>query len=198
MNQKKCSSFLSLKPSIYHIDKYVMTTTKAIQSISCAVLLAMPCLAHAQSNSKNAQVIIPEPVATDTWEYSIAPYAWLSGMEGKAGVKGLVMDVDAPLEDILDVLDFAGYLAFEAHKGNWGYYADTQYIKLSGSQSGPQGPLIDKVTMGLEQFSLEAGVKYRVFHNDRTAIWLMAGASYTYFSTDLDIGGPVLGAVYRF
>lgn len=172
-----------------------MITLKHMPSLFCATLVALPTLTQAQSDSKNAQVTIPEPVATDTWEYSIAPYAWLSGMKGTAGVKGVEIDVDAPLDEILDVLDFAGYLAFNAQKGNWGYYADTQYIKLSGSQSGPQGPLIDKVKMGLEQFGLEAGVKYRVFHNDRTSIWLLAGASYTYFSTDLEIKGNTNGYI---
>jgi len=166
-----------------------MTPFKSIPPLLCAAMVATPLMAQAQSDSKDAKVIIPEPVATDTWEYKIAPYAWLSGMEGKAGIKGQVVDVDAPLDEILDVLDFAGYLAFEANKGNWGYYADLQYIKLSGSVDGPGGPLIDEIKMGLEQFSMEAGIKYRVFHNEKTSLWLMAGASYTYFYTELETKG---------
>ena len=166
-----------------------MNTSKYyIQSITCAALLATPCLAQTGSDSKDA-IVIPAAPQENTWKYNIAPYAWLSGLEGQAGVKGVVTDVDMPLDDILDVLDFAGYLAFEATKGDWGYYADLQYIKLSGSQDGPNDKPINKIKVGLEQFRMEAGIKYRIFHNAQTTIHLMAGAQYSYFSTDLEIKG---------
>lgn len=164
-----------------------MRTNNFIQSITCAALLATPCLA--QSDSKDAQVIIPPAPVEDKWEYNIAPYLWLSGLEGQAGIKGIVADVDMPLDDLIDVLDFAGYLAFEANKGDWGYYADMQYIKLSGEQDGPGGPLINEIEVGLEQFRLELGVKYRIYHNEKTTIHLMGGAQYTYFSTELETSG---------
>lgn len=156
-----------------------------------SALLAVPTLTHAQNDSKNASVVVPDMPQENTWEYSIAPYLWLSSINGKSGVNGIVSDVDAPISDILDVLDFAGYLAFEAQKGDWGYYADLQYIKLSGSQSGPQGSEIDKISISMEQFRMEAGIKYRIYHTEKTSIHLMVGAQYTYMATDLRTKGSL-------
>jgi len=166
-----------------------MLNFKSLTSVICATAILAPTLLQAQSDSKNATVVIPPAPEENTWKYSIAPYLWFSGIDGQAGVNGIVADIDAPIGDLVDFLDFAGYLAFEAQKGDWGYYADFEYLKLSGSESGPNGPLIDKIKTSLEQFRIDAGIKYRIFHNDNTTIHLTAGAQYIYFSTDLEIQG---------
>ncbi|NWK56962.1 outer membrane beta-barrel protein [Verrucomicrobiaceae bacterium N1E253] len=165
---------------------------KTIATCVISSLISTAGALQAQDDSKNASIIVPDPVAAeDTWEYNIAPYLWLSGIEGQAGVKNVVTDIDLPLDDIIDLLDFAGYLSFKANKGNWGYYADMQYIKLKGEQEGPGGPLINKVNIGLEQFRMELGAKYRIYHNDKTTIRLMAGLQYTYFYTELETKGKL-------
>jgi len=173
-----------------------MLNFKSLTSVICATAIVAPTLLQAQSDSKNATVVIPPAPEENTWKYSIAPYLWASGLEGQMGVNGKVADIDMPLSDLLDVIDFAGYLAFDATKGDWGYYADFQYIKLSGSQATPKGFLADKLKAGMEQFRMEAGVKYRVYHDEKTTVRLMAGAMYTYFSSDLEIkGGPLAGSI---
>lgn len=170
-----------------------MNSSKYIHSIVCAALIATPCMA--QSDSKDAKVIIPAPIEENTWEYSISPYLWLSGIDGTSGIHGQEVDVDIPLDDAIDMLDFAGYLAFKAQKGKWGYYADFQYLKLSGSQATPIGFLADKLTVDLEQFTSEAGVKYSLYQTDKTLIQIMAGAQYTYFSVDAKAKGRISASI---
>ena len=167
-----------------------MFNFKSLSTLICATAIAASTLLQAQSDSKDAKIVIPDPVPQEnTWEYKIAPYAWLSGIEGTSGVKGIEAAVDMPLDDILDILEFAGYLAFEANKGNWGCYADLQYIKLSGGDSVLRGPIKADVEMNLEQFHMELGVKYRIYHNENTTIRLIAGVQYTYFALDMKIEG---------
>lgn len=73
---------------------------------------------------------VHEPEA-DHWRYLIAPYAWATAIDGTIGVRGVQTEVDASFSDLLQVVDIAAALHFEAQKGKWGYFGDAFYAKLS-------------------------------------------------------------------
>jgi len=156
---------------------------KSIKYVS-AVMLSAGALFFSQTAEAGKDVIAP----TDSWEYSLVPNGWLAALEGSVGVGPTVTEVDASFSDLVEVLDMAGYLAFEAHKGNWGYFIDLYYIKLSASESFSL-PRLDKVSMGVEQFRGEFGITYRVYHDDKTTVNIFAGGQYTYLELELEIAG---------
>jgi hypothetical protein len=69
----------------------------------------------------------------DKWQFTVAAYLVLPGMSGTIGARGLEVDVNASISDVLSNLQigFNGY--FGARKGNWGFGTDFVYAALGGS-----------------------------------------------------------------
>jgi hypothetical protein len=70
-----------------------------------------------------SSVAAEEKPAESGWEFQVAPYLWAISMNGNMTVKGLVADVDIGFKDILDELDFAVMLVYEARKRHWGLWS---------------------------------------------------------------------------
>jgi hypothetical protein len=77
-------------------------------------------MAHAQA----APSVETKPASTDgsTWEFRLIPYAWLIAMDTKATVRNYTADSKINFSDILQNMDLAGQLHFEAQKGKWGLF----------------------------------------------------------------------------
>jgi hypothetical protein len=99
----------------------------------------------------------PPAPSNSNWEWTIAPYVWGAGVSLDVEANGnLVLGGDATFPDILDKLDIAGMLHFEARHGKAGLLADGLYLSLSdeSSSSGnfpiPNGTLADtNMKMGI-------------------------------------------------
>ena len=66
------------------------------------------------------------------WNYSLAVYAWLLGLNGTVGVKGQTSDVNMSFGDIWDQFDVGGSLHGELlYKNKYGFIIDPTFIKLS-------------------------------------------------------------------
>lgn len=87
--------------------------------------------ARAQDSSSGSTL------GSNDWEFAIVPYLWMSGLSGDIGVRGQTADVDISFSDIWDALDFGGQVHIEAKRGNWGFFIDTTYLKLSVDQERP-------------------------------------------------------------
>jgi hypothetical protein len=146
-------------------------SSKLLPSTICAAMMATPLFAQTQDDSKAATIIIPEASASneDEWTHNIAPYLWAAGLSGQVGIGGTVMDVDMEFDEILENLDFGGFLTLNGHKGRWGYYVDIAYLKLGFDDKPNMGP-ISKIEAGLEELSLEAVISYDTYKTDQTLI----------------------------
>jgi len=71
----------------------------------------------------------------DGWHISIAPYAWLVGISGDVTVHGRTAHTSTPFNDILKNLDFGGLMQIEAWKGNWGFFLQPNFLKLTPTSS---------------------------------------------------------------
>ena len=85
------------------------------------------------------------PANADDWSFQIEPYLIGLMIDGDAGigrVEGVDLDVDT--SDILDALDMAGMVHFEAHhESGWGFALDYAFLDLSDDLSGPRGGVLD-------------------------------------------------------
>ena len=109
------------------------------------MVLGTGSMAHAQS--------------AGDWEFSVTPYAWLSGLSGDVGtIPGLPSgSVDLSFGDILDDLDFAGMLMASARNGPWVLYLDTTYVRTSSTE--PLGGVVfDNVKIDSETTTLALAV----------------------------------------
>jgi len=65
------------------------------------------------------------------WKVSVAPFAWLIGIDGTVKVKGRSADVNMNMSDVLDKLDAAGEINIEAGNDKYGVFIQPNYLKLS-------------------------------------------------------------------
>ena len=100
-------------------------------------------------------------------EWTIAPYLWASdvGLDIVVNDDELV-DQDVPFNNLVDKLDTALMVHFEAREDQWGGFLDVIYIELSDSRTispGPGGPVVGDVTVdaSLRLNIYEAAVLYR-------------------------------------
>jgi hypothetical protein len=109
-----------------------------VAAVLLSGLLALPVWAQTTSTASEAQSE-PGQRAGNQWEFTIIPYAWLSGISGDVEAKGRTIHVSVPFHDIFNSLDFAGQVQVEARKGKWGMFLQTNYMKLTptGSFSKP-------------------------------------------------------------
>ena len=117
------------------------------------------------------------------WEFTVAPYLWMAGLDGDVTVKGTKSSVDADFGDILDNLDAGAQGYFEARNGKWGVYADFMYIKVANdAKVGPVSVDVESSTT-----LAEAGLLYRIFEDYAGAAGDPAGTDIL-FSADVFLG----------
>jgi hypothetical protein len=86
----------------------------------------------------------PAPAAAESsaWEFSLAPYLWMSKLDGSVSARGQSADFDVPFSDIWDNLDMGVLGAFEARKDKFSLTTNLIYMKLSPSGEQPVGSRI--------------------------------------------------------
>lgn len=101
----------------------------------------------------------PATADAPPWRFAIIPYLWGPGIDGTLGIGGRDVDVDASFSDLLELVDIAGSLRFEAVKGRWGGYGDLWLAELS---SQTDVPVLGKIDTELDMSIAEAGAIHRV------------------------------------
>jgi hypothetical protein len=155
----------------------------------------------------------------DGWRFLIAPYIWLTAIQGHAeGKRGNKVDINVDLGDAIHLIDnikfiFAGRIEIE--KGRWGFIFDGAYLKLGGSEDilairdtrfpilvPPTVPIQGNVEMTMEMSIVQAAFSYDVYRSTKfvgkkpeLTIEAMAGARYTYLRSRLELAavGPLAG-----
>jgi hypothetical protein len=105
-----------------------------------------------------------EPGATPPapqWEFSLAPYLWMAGLEGTVDADRHSADVDVSFSDIWDVLDIGVLAAFEARRGKFSVTTNAIYMKISPDAGGPVGPLLPIAPPG--SFSVRVTTQELIF-----------------------------------
>ncbi|MCX7411772.1 MAG: hypothetical protein NTZ32_27170 [Planctomycetales bacterium] len=142
---------------------------------------------------------ITGPSATQGTWVVVAPYGWLSGINGQVVTHGQVLNVNVSPSDVLQSLgdvNGAFMLHTEVGRGDWGLILDVSLIRLT-----PQvavGPVV--IDADLQQTLMEFLGMYRLV--DASDYWvegksltvdLLAGARYYQVSNSLtiDLPGPI-------
>ena len=129
------------------------------------------------------------------WEFQVAPYMWFLSAEGDVTVKGQKSDVDISFDEIWDELNIAGMVAYDARKGNLGFWGNTIYANL-GNSTKVEGiridPSVNLLWQGLGGF-YRLGTWNLTDAPGKKAATVTAdtyfGARYTYLGIKLDIDG---------
>ena len=124
-----------------------------ITNIVLAILL-FPAVAFA------AVVEDTENKSQKNWSFELEPYLMATSIEGDASIGRVTgVDVDVEFSDILETLNLAAMIHFEAHHQNgWGVWLDYGFMDLSQDTSGPSGGV---ASTDVRQGVLEAFALYR-------------------------------------
>lgn len=127
----------------------------------------------------------PTAAMDDRWHFTVAPYMWMTGIEGEASVAGLPsVPVEASFSDIWDDFDFGLAGRFEGRKNRLGFGLDFTWNDL-GAPVASGAPVVG--ALGLEadvrQLFAEGFGFYRVAQGGRAEnpahLDLIVGARYT-------------------
>jgi opacity protein-like surface antigen len=121
------------------------------------------------------------------WEVRIGAPAWLAGISGDSGVKGLEASSDVKFEQLLKHLThFPVALSINARFRRWEFWVDGQYIEVGTSATLP-GLLFTDANVHIKSALAEGFVGYRLINCDNANLSLFAGARWTYLQGDLSI-----------
>ncbi len=152
------------------------------------------------TNSASSVPASPQVTDEDKWEVIIAPYLYLSGVNGDLGVGRVTSaPLDVSASAILEAFQIGGMGHFELRKGRWGGMFDIIYVEL-GASIPTTGAVTgaDRVTdVEFEMTTAEAFLSYRVHRTDKTAVDLFGGARYWDMDLDLAVTGPVVSEAIK-
>lgn len=153
--------------------------------------------AHAQDTEEDDETAS----SSEGWEFGASIYGWLPDISGRTrfseGPGG--GEINVPISDILDNLEFTFQGAFVARKGRWGMYADLIYLDVSASEpftdleniggSELPGPVSGTVSLDMTSWIVTAAGTWRAGDDGagRRTLDLLAGVRYADISQTLDI-----------
>ena len=157
---------------------------KLFMLFACSVFFALlPChAANAESQSNN------------TWQFQLAPYAWLAGQNGTvATLPGLPpADIDIDFwDDISDNINGALFLVGEARKDKFGVFVDVAYVDIESDNATP-GPYFSSVVSTTESWIVTAAGFYRLVEQPAAFIDLIAGIRYWSVDSSLALRPGIL------
>jgi hypothetical protein len=128
-----------------------------------------------------------ESADEDRWTFAGELFAWGAGIDGRAATGE---DIDVPLHDVLDSLDFAFMGSLAARKNRWTLFADFIYVDVGENARIPleEIPGLEAdVKLDLKQFTSTFGGAYQVYESGRSNLSLLAGGRYLSIDADLDL-----------
>jgi hypothetical protein len=111
---------------------------------------------HAPEEKPPSAPPVPASGADEGWEFQVAPYLWLAGIQGTVQVGPIGIPVQQSFSDLAENLDFGGSLRAEARSGSFSLMLDTTYIDLAAETEVPSGT----ASVDLKTFFLELDLGY--------------------------------------
>jgi len=147
--------------------------------VAAAILaVAAPAFARAQAQAG------PTAAMDGEWHFMLAPYMWMTGIEGDASVGPLQVPVDVSFSDLWDKFDFGLAGRLEGRKDRLGFGVDLSWNNL-GAPIAANAPVASALDLeaDVRQVFAEGFGFYRVAHGGRAHnpahLDVLAGVRYT-------------------
>lgn len=132
----------------------------------------------------------------DSWEFHIAPYAWLAGLNGTvATLPGLPpADIEMDFQDdIIDNVQGALMLVGEARKDRFGIAIDVAYTDIESDSAIP-GQNFTTLSSKTKNWLVTAAGFYRLMDTGKASVDALAGIRYWSVDSELALSGGPLGS----
>ena len=131
------------------------------------------------------------PKPASGWEFEVAPYGWLAGLNGEAAQFGLPeQDVDVTIRQVIDNLDIALMGLVQVRNERFSAFSDLVYGKLTAEVDTPHGILADKIEITSTTLMWTVGAAYSIYYDPDVANFdLVVGGRLWSLDTDVKIKG---------
>lgn len=138
-------------------------------SIALCALYGKYSSAHAGDMLPVSPRLESNSTEPDQWHFSVSPYFWAAGIDGKVGQFGLTPTrLKSDFSSILNDLDFSFMGVAEARYDRYSLFSDVMYTKISQDGNSPVGFLSkSSVDVTSQTFSGFFGGGYSVFEDDK-------------------------------
>jgi opacity protein-like surface antigen len=161
-------------------------------AVLCPLWFAHPAVA--------ADIVSPptpdlKPVVTEQgWAFTVEPYFWMAGMNGRVGVRGLSpADINVDFSQIFNHIDWSPppvMLAGEARNGRYALFTDFIYLGLEADGTS-SGPLALSAEADMKTLIWTFGGSYRLVDNGTATLDVLAGGRLWHLDSDLTVTGPL-------
>lgn len=118
-----------------------------MKSTTGRVLAATLLLLAGSVMPARAQASRPTSAMDGQWHFNLAPYMWMTGIEGDVSAGPVTVPVDASFSDLMEDFDFGLAARFEGRKNRFGFGLDFTYNNL-GAPVASSAPVVGP--LGLE------------------------------------------------
>lgn len=148
-----------VRPITVILRSHVFSAKSAV--VVCALLL----LPYSDAKASGEQ-----------WSFELSPYIWMSGVSGSmATIRGSdPADVDLSFGDVLENLDFAGFVTGSARRGRWSILGDISY-SLSSEKEDTTGPVFSSVKVKNKTLVGTMAGAYAISQSDTGVLDIAAG-----------------------
>ncbi|MDO3443955.1 hypothetical protein [Agrobacterium sp. V1] len=166
-------------------------------------LCGMP-VAHAADTTRDLpSEPVPEGTSRPGWAFQVTPYLWAAGLDGSLSPfrRGPTIDVDKSFSDVMDDLNFGGFVNLWGRYDRFIFSGDIMYVDTTDSHATgplsafqipglgvtiPPGATIDgKVDTRQFMATLQGG--YRVIDTSQFTLDALAGARFWHISNDVTV-----------
>ena len=170
--------------------KFVLFLVLAIITSNSNILFGGTELGADNSKDYSKEVVPLEKSWCETpslWEVRIGAPAWLAGISGDSGVKGLEASSDIKFDQLLKHLThFPIAVSLNARYRRWEFWVDGQYIEVGTSAKLPS-LVFTEANVHVKNALAEGFIGYRLLNCDNAFLTFFAGARWTYLQGDLSI-----------
>jgi hypothetical protein len=148
------------------------------------------------------------PAESQNWALQVTPYIWAAGLDGHISPfrRGPTIGVEKPFSDVLDDLNFGGFLNIWGRRDRFVFSGDIMYVDTSdGNSAGPLpafaipgvgvippgGNIAAKVDT--KQFTATVMGGYRVIDTQQFTLDALGGARVWHISNDVTLAGSLEG-----
>jgi len=126
--------------------------------------------------------------AQDVWEFNIAPYAWMAGIDGDlAPASGLpAQSVSLSFSDVLDDLEYGAFLFASARRDDWVLFLDASSVRTDSTES-VGGPNVDSIGVTSTTSNVMVAAGRTVARTDQYRIDAYAGARFWWLDNEFTV-----------
>lgn len=166
-------------------QKYLFSKKHSLKEMLLGFVLLTTCL------SSFGQSLMPGALPEDdkNWNFAVAPYLWLSGLDGTIGVANKEANVNQSFSDVLSNLDSGFMIYGEARYKRYGFAVDLLTISMSQEGQVPNIPVSVRVESGVT--FLETSFFYALVHTEKWSTDIHAGIRSWWVNNRLEADVPL-------